>query len=116
MKSILILDPRRWALAATAGLVVASAGCQTASFPRMPWSMTAQKDVAEVAPQCEGGACEIPGDGKDVMLTGGEDTPASLFAKLNQADYVEKHREQAEQAERVAKIPDGPDSLFAPYR
>lgn len=60
---------------------------------------------------CEGGACESK-MGHQLA----DQTPAEMFAAMNADSYAEEIRSEAKSAERIANLPKGPDSLFAPYR
>ncbi|MEL6107811.1 MAG: hypothetical protein AAFU85_17440 [Planctomycetota bacterium] len=60
---------------------------------------------------CEGGACELPTDHQV-----SNQTPAEMFAAMNADSYADAIRSEAKTAERIAELPKGPDSLFAPYR
>ena len=60
---------------------------------------------------CEGGACSGP-----TSHGPGGQTPAELFASMNAGESEREIETEAKKAERIASSPDGPNSLFAPYR
>lgn len=61
---------------------------------------------------CQGAACGVP----LVNNHGDETTPAELFAAMNYEEIAVEQLQESRQAERVAAIPNGPDSLFAAIR
>ena len=61
---------------------------------------------------CKGGAC-----GRPVSTNQSSDqTPAELFAEMNYEEIAEEQSRDATQAEIAARVPRGPDSLFAGMR
>lgn len=66
----------------------------------------------EAGGYCQGGACQIT----SVPSVMDRETPAELFAKINHESHAADETREAVESERVARLPKGPDSLFAPYR
>lgn len=62
--------------------------------------------------QCQGGSCGT-GDHSSVSV---DQTPAEMFATMNYDSIAEDQQNEARRVEEIARIPAGPDSLFAPYK
>lgn len=61
---------------------------------------------------CQGGSCGVPVSSHSET----DQTPAELFAEMNFEEIAAEQTRDANRAEIVARIPRGPDSLFAGMR
>lgn len=67
---------------------------------------------SESGGQCQGGSC----GGFDHSSVSVDETPAEMFATMNYESIATEQKKEAIRADVIARLPKGPDSLFAPYR
>ena len=80
--------------------LLGTVGCQSPLNPRVRMQ------------DCQGGSCGAP----VASDTQPKQSPAQLFAEMNYQAIADVQLDQAERDVKLAKIPSGPDSLFAAYR
>lgn len=61
---------------------------------------------------CQGGSCGVPLSSD----RGADQSPAQLFAEMKYEEIADEQTQEANRTAIVARIPRGPDSLFAGMR